>query len=521
MVGRLLPTSRWRRRPSMPDAFTAYYRDFLDGSYDCVDRIVLNAYFPMGHSPAGFRHWWRQLCGSEETLDDNHLMRLAGRFSRRLRAYAETHSIRVVACEAGERKHEIAQRYLAAHPDAQGLFLVLVARAQAPVWQVQRGENGDLNLRHPKHLPFVNHYSFHLLDPDWGHITIRMCGHPPFPAQIILNGHEYLACQLGKAGHSFQKEGNGFTQIQEGVDLALVADASRPPDAIGRLSQVCERWISSACLCFALSSEEREHSGFRSQFSVYQGEYSRNLWFRQGSQMEQLFEGLIDRPRSALDVPRIKTILGLKRRPSRRRGRTCRCREQIVVERPVYNLSVLKVHFGALTLKVYPKGERVLRFEAIVHTTRDLGCGRLLERFAQIVTCLQGHLQRFLNVLREVDAPFIADATWEELPTPSVVGACRVGGVDVHKPRIRALLGAVLALAAQPAGFSASEVAAKVCHLSGQTPKEYGPTRAAYDLKQLGGKNLVVKVGKSRRYEATPEGLRAIAAVSVLRDKVL
>ena len=36
-------------------------RDLLTGSYDCVDRIVLNAYFPMGHSPGGFRIWWRRL----------------------------------------------------------------------------------------------------------------------------------------------------------------------------------------------------------------------------------------------------------------------------------------------------------------------------------------------------------------------------------------------------------------------------------------------------------------------------
>ena len=30
-------------------------QDLLTGSYDCVDRIVLNAYFRMGHDPGGFR----------------------------------------------------------------------------------------------------------------------------------------------------------------------------------------------------------------------------------------------------------------------------------------------------------------------------------------------------------------------------------------------------------------------------------------------------------------------------------
>ena len=32
----------------MADDFTERYRDLLTGWYDCVDRIVLNAYYPMG-----------------------------------------------------------------------------------------------------------------------------------------------------------------------------------------------------------------------------------------------------------------------------------------------------------------------------------------------------------------------------------------------------------------------------------------------------------------------------------------
>ena len=64
-------------------------------------------------------------------------------------------------------------------------------------------------------MPYVNHYSFHILDPEWGHLTIKISGHPPFPAQVILNGHEYVPCQAAKAGIRFTKEGNCFTQISD------------------------------------------------------------------------------------------------------------------------------------------------------------------------------------------------------------------------------------------------------------------------------------------------------------------
>ena len=51
-----------------------------------------------------------------------------------------------------------------------------------------------------------------------------------------------------------------------------------------------------------------------------------------------------------------------------------------MVETPAYDLTIFKLHFGKLTLKAYTKGECVLRFEAIVHNTKELRCGRLLER---------------------------------------------------------------------------------------------------------------------------------------------
>ena len=52
--------------------------------------------------------------------------------------------------------------------------------------------------------------------------------------------------------------------------------------------------------------------------------------------------------------------------------------------------------------------------------------------------------------------------------------------------------------------------------MSGQAEAEYGPRRAAYDLKKLRGKGMVRKIGTSRRYEAEPDGLRAMTALLLL-----
>jgi len=268
----------------MADGLSELYQDLLTGSYDCVDRIVLNAYFRMGHAPAGFRTWWRALTGSDETLDNAHLMRMAGRFSRRIRGYAKAHDIPVIDCRVGERKHDIAREYLAKTNITRGVFLILVGRARVPIWEVGRNHH----LQYKKPMPYVNHYSIHILDPDWGHITLKVSGHPPFPLQVMLNGHEYVACQARNAGISFTKEGNCFTHISDAAGLAKIADTLSEPETIGRLRQVCERWIYTSCLCFALDLEEQKRSRFEYQYSNFQVEYSRNLIFDLGGNMEQV-----------------------------------------------------------------------------------------------------------------------------------------------------------------------------------------------------------------------------------------
>jgi hypothetical protein len=60
------------------DDLTGRYGDLLTGSYDCMDRVVLNAYYPLGYDPGGFRVRWHD--DSDDGLDRAHLMRLAGRF---------------------------------------------------------------------------------------------------------------------------------------------------------------------------------------------------------------------------------------------------------------------------------------------------------------------------------------------------------------------------------------------------------------------------------------------------------
>jgi len=288
--------------------------------------------------------------------------------------------------------------------------------------------------------------------------------------------------------------------------------AQRAADATVSAAEI-ENELRRAC---TEDSDEQKRTQFRYELSMFQLEYSRNFLFNRGRELEQIFQGLIDRTRATLDIKTVKTILGCKQRPQKR-GKT---RWEITVETPEYGLTIFKVHAGTLSLKMYTKRERVLRCEIMLHNARVLKLGTSLERWPAVTGQLQGVLERFLEVVQCADAASIDDGTFDALPQSSQVGRSRMAGLHLTSPRLALVLDAVLALATKTTGFTSGDLARQVRQTK-SAPDDYQSRHAAYDLKKLRGKKLVEKIGGSRRYQAPAEGLRTMVALVMLRDKVL
>ena len=506
-----------------PDELSDYYAALLEGTYDCVDRVVLNAFYPLGQTGGGLRVWWRRLRGGDEDLDDAHLRDLAGTFSRRVRAYCTQHGIPLIEAQAGERKHELAAPYLPKDPKYRGLFLVITGHAPAPVWEVRRHAEGHIvEIRRRRQWPYVKHYYFHLMDPQWGHVTIRMCGYPPFGAQVILNGHEWVERSAQRQAVVIAKRDNCFVEGSDFAGVDRLAGLLNRESAIGRLRAVCERWIYSSCLCFALTRAEQQRSQFVYTFSVFQLELSRNLLFRRGATMSEVYQKLIDRTRQPLDLEQLKTIFGTRHRPHRhlKRGRTGPEVVKSVVA-PTYDLTVFKVKWGQLTLKIYDKGERVLRVEVVVHNAKELRCGKVLDRLPALLERMAGMLVRFLNTVQVAHVSFLDQGAFDRWAQPTLRGTRRLAGLDFNKARNRHVVDAVVALSTQPDGFTLAELALAVRERTGWGQRRYSTRQAAYDLAKLRGKKLVRRPPRSRRYLSDPSGVRTMCAYLVLREKVI
>jgi len=76
----------------------------------------------------------------------------------------------------------------------------------------------------------------------------------------------------------------------------------------------------------------------------------------------------------------------------------------------------------------------------------------------------------------------LGDGVLDRLPTRSMLGGTRIGGVGLNRPRMRDALAAVVALASAPSGFTVAEFTAKV-HALTRVDRDY--ERMRVDMQTL------------------------------------
>ncbi len=508
-----------------PDAFGTYHAELIQASYDCVDRLVVNCYYQLGQTGGGFRTFWRSWKGNDTRLSGEGLRQAAGDLARRLHAYCQKQHIPWIECGAGDIKYQIAREHRPKDRTFQGIFAILVGRAPAPLWEVRRNAQDQItDLRRTQQWPHVQHYYFQIIDPQWGHVVVRLCGYAPWGAQVIVNGHEWVERQAWAKKVRVAKVGNCFIEGTNYKAVQSLATDLSASDLGQRLQALCGRWLYSACLCFALPLAEQQRTNFHYQFSVWQLELSRNFLFKRPEVLEEVFQKLIDRTRAPLDIKTLETIFGRRhRQPTKKQPRAGRsgCEVAKELDASSWDMTVWRVRWGQIVLKVYDKAGRVLRVEVKVLNTAQLRCGKALAKLGQQLLCLHGLLERFLASLQAAHVGFLDAGQFERWAQPSQRGNRRLAGLDLNKARNRTVIAAVSGLATQPEGFTTAQVAQAVQDRTGWTPDRYSPRRAAYDLAKLRGKDLVKRVQGRRRYECCPEQLRVLCAYVVLRDQVI
>jgi hypothetical protein len=188
--------------------FIAKFKDKLLGVVSGFDRLI-------------FRGILRRLAysrGMEEYLWQNRI--LFKDYSHHVKKISERVRKAAVAEFAQDKlpvlylaspkadKDEIAQQIAAQRGIQQGPICALSTMEPSPTFE-HRGKYMVARTR-PCHVLY--HYRIH---PEWGWMSARIQTWFPFNIQVCLNGREWLARQMDRAGLNYQRQGNCFVWLED------------------------------------------------------------------------------------------------------------------------------------------------------------------------------------------------------------------------------------------------------------------------------------------------------------------
>ena len=203
--------------------------------------------------------------------------------------------------------------------------------------------------------------------------------------------------------------------------------------------------------------------------------------------MQRLFDTVVDRTRSRLDVPKIRTVFGTAQRPRRTRKHSSII--EAAIETPTFDLTVFElpraVHRRGLHAKATP-------------------------------SAVGGDRAQHRGVSLRGGGP--SDGVLDQLPTGR--GGGGGGGVDLNKPRMRDTLQG----RARPRAGT-ERVHRRRVHRQGPRPHRCRSLRLHGSARRpttcANRKQLIDKPGRTRRYRVPPQAARTIAALLTLRDQVI
>jgi hypothetical protein len=464
---------------------------------ECIDRMYLNLYVPILQAEAGVAWFFRHHRGHQ--FASSALMAPMSRgFVERIEAFAEREGIELVTFRRGERKEDVAQRYLADFSADEGVLFIGKAQEKASVIRTERRRNPRTGASYAwlvKSSAIVNQYYFYCVDRDFGPFFVKFCSYFPYNGKLCLNGHEYLKRQLARRGIRFTALDNGIADCAEPQRMQELADGL---DA-AKIDALARKWFRR--LPHPFSPKDRA-AGFRYDVSILQAEFALTHVFDRPLTGRFFFEQVI---RDNLDGGRPDQVqLIFDRKVTRQTPG--RFRTRVLTEGVVPSLHV---DYKSSRIKQYHKEGRALRTETIVNDSRDFRIGRRLENLPALRKVGFTANRRLLGVQRISHDCTLGEDAFHQIHNPLQHEGQRVSALRFGDPRTLALLGALVLFRLLPRGFSNRDLREHVAPLLGLPLELMTQGKMTYDLRRLRLHGLIARVPGSRRYRVTDFGFRS------------
>lgn len=252
------------------------------------------------------------------------------------------------------RKEDLAAEIRRRDRIEEGLIAVFSAVEPCRTW-FMRGDRErralDLRLQWGKCI----HLYFYLVHAELGLLHLRLQTWFPFLVHVCVNGREWLACQLRRAGIRFGRVDNCLPHID---DLAA-AQALLDRQARTRWDRVLDPLVEQL---HPTHRELQQVMPLRYYWTVAESEYATDVMFRDRAALQRIYPALVQHSVMSFGAEQVLRFLGRKQVGAATDVRTDRRRGEEGVR--------VKHWLNRNSLKFYDKGS-VLRDEVTINDVAD------------------------------------------------------------------------------------------------------------------------------------------------------
>lgn len=481
---------------SIPRSVAEILSEHVTLELEGIDRMYLNVYVPRLQREVGVAGFFRFHRGhrfASSVLMDP----ISKAFVQKLGAFATQHAIPVVAFRTGERKDEVAARYLSAFKADEGVLFIGKAQEKAPVFRTERRRNAKTGVSYPwlvRSTAMVNQFYVYAVDRDFGPFFLKFCSYFPYNAKLCINGHEWLKRQLDMREIGYEALDNGILSCEEPKRAQALAERL----SAEKIDCLLRKWLRR--LPHPFTPADRA-AGYRYDLSILQAEFSLTQVLDRPVTGRAFFEEVI---RENLDIGRpSQAQLIFERRVNRRTPGRFRTR---VITAGV--IPSLHVDYKSSRIKQYHKEGRALRTETTINNTRDFGIGKRLHNLPALRSIGFQANRRLLDVQTVSHDCAIGEDAFDQVVRPIEVGGQRATALRFGDARTQALLHALVLFSVQTQGFTHGQLRIHLATLLGIDPEHYAAGRMSYDLRRLRLHGLIQRIAKTHRYQITTQGLK-------------
>jgi hypothetical protein len=497
--------------------FIANHADDVTGVLSGFDRLVLRGTI----RPLAFVDGLKRLLWKRQVLLKNfgdYAQSLTAQLKEASLGQAKAASRPVEYLPSSRTSKEDVARKIAKRDGVEsGLIAVLSSLEPCMSYDIFRNRDAkrlELVSRPRKGLALYHYF----VDPVFGFMHARIQTWLPFGIQICLNGREWLARTMDRAGLGYRRRENCFVAIdnveraQRMIDRQL---ALAWPAALDRIA----RAINPA---HGLMFDDFAADYY---WSVHQSEWATDVMFRNSSALAAIYPSLVRHGMTTFSSPDVMRFLGGKVHGA--------FKGEIISDFKNRPEGVrIKHRVGQNSVKLYDKQGSVLRVE----TTINNPCGMKVFRpregdsdgpsswrpmrkgiadLHRRTRLSQASNDRYLDALASVDTATPLGELVRKICAPTQWRGKRVRALRPWAQEDTALFQAVNRGEFAVNGFRNRDLQAHLCDRPAQSPQEKKRRSAQVTrlLRMLRAHGLIRKVQSSHRYVLTAGGRDLIAAV--------